>query len=167
MIARAAVGVSVVLDADFPAALTRLRRLARGGTLLRASEVAYAEGITSLMAFAGPAAGLTRLAEAGLEDLTQSDDCAHAALRWNAIAPDGKLFTALLADLMLRRAGEQTTVFSLIGTYWPPGPACAGLDQGAVRCCATAAIGRFLDCVACVLNHPAGTGGPAGHDLVP
>ena len=36
--------------------------------LLRASEVAYGEGITALVELAGPAAGLTRLAEVCTED---------------------------------------------------------------------------------------------------
>jgi len=41
----------------FHAAQTRLNILARGGTLPRASEVAYGEGIAGLAELAGPAAG--------------------------------------------------------------------------------------------------------------
>jgi len=127
--------------------------------LRRASEVAYGEGITGLVELAGPAAGLTRLADICLEDLTETDDCAHTALQWDAIAADGKLFTALLADLMLIPAGDQITALSVTGTYWPqPGRAGAGLGQAIVRCCATTVIGSFLDSVACELLHPAGTG---------
>jgi NAD(P)-dependent dehydrogenase (short-subunit alcohol dehydrogenase family) len=162
------VGDRVALDAGFHAARTRLRMLAKGGMLLRASEVAYGEGITALVELAGPAAGLTRLADVCLEDLTETDDCAHIALQWEAIAADGKLFTALLADLMLAPAGDQITALSLAGAYCPPpGRTGAGLARAVARCCAMAAIGSFLDSVACELVHPAGTAGPAGPSPVP
>ena len=162
------VGDRVLLDVSFRAARARLEILASGETLLWASEVAYGEGITGLVKLAGPAAGLTRLAEACTEDLSQSDDCAHAALQWEAIGADGELFTALLADLMLAPAGDQLTALSLTGAYWPPpGRAGAGLDKVIARCCATAVIGSFLDSVACELGHPAGTAGPAGYSPVP
>jgi hypothetical protein len=78
------------------------------------------------------------------------------------------LFTALLADLMLVPAGDQTTALSLTGAYWPPPErARAGLDKVIARCCATTVIGSFLDSVACELDHPAGTTGPAGYSPVP
>jgi hypothetical protein len=160
----AAVGVRVELNAAFPAARTRLRTLARGAMLPRASELAYGEGVTGLAEHAGP----TRLADVCLEDLTVTDDCPHIALQWNAIAADGKLFTALLADLTLMPAGDQITVLSLTGSFWPPpARAGAGPDQAILRCCATAAMGSFLDSVACELIHPAGTVGPAGRSPVP
>ena len=128
--------------------------------MLRASAVAYGEGISALVELAGPAAGLTRLADVCLEDLTETDDCAHIALQWEAIATDGKLFTALLADLMLIPAGNQVTALSMTGTYWPPpGRAGTGLGQAIVRRCATAVIGSFLDSVACELAHLAGIAG--------
>ena len=162
------VGDRVALNVGFHAARTRLRILAKGGMLPRASEVAYGEGITALMELAGPAAGLTRLVGVCLEDLTETADCAHIALQWEAIATDGKLFTALLADLMLVPAGDQVTALSLAGAYWPPpGRAGAGLGQAIERCCATAAIGSFLDSVACEIAHPAGTAGLAGRSPVP
>jgi hypothetical protein len=151
------VGDRVVLTIGFHAARTRLRTLAKGGMLVRASEVAYGEGITTLLELGGPAAGLTRLAEVCLEGRTGTDDCAHIALRWEAIAADGTLFTALLADLMLVPAGDQITALSVAGAYWPqPGRAGAGLGRAIVRCCATAVIGSFVDSVACELVHPAG-----------
>jgi hypothetical protein len=154
------VGVRVALNTGFPAARARLKILAKGGTLPRASEMAYGECITDLAELDDPAAGLTRLADVLLEDLTETDDCAHIALQWEAIAADGKLFTALLADLTLIPAGNQITALSLTGTYWPPpGRADAGLGQAIVRRCATAAIGSFLNSVACELVHPAGTAG--------
>ena len=114
------VGDRVALTIGFHAARTRLRTLAKGGMLVRASEAAYGEGITALVQLAGPAAGLTRLAEVCLEDLTGTGDCAHIALQWEAIAADGTLFTALLADLMLVPAGDQITALSVAGAYWPP-----------------------------------------------
>ena len=162
------VGDRVALNVGFHAARTRLKILAKSGMLPRASEVAYGEGITALLELAGPAAGLTRLADVCLEDPTETDDCAHIALRWEAIAADGKLFTALLADLMLVPAGDQGTALSLTGAYWPPpGRPGAELGQAIVRCCATAVIGSFLDLVACALVHPAGTAGPEGRSPVP
>jgi len=68
---------------------------------------------------------------------------------------------------MLVPAGDQITALSLTGAYRPqPGRAGVGLDQAIVRCCATAAIGSFLDQVACALVHPAGTAGPAGRSTL-
>jgi hypothetical protein len=153
------VGDRVALDVSFDAARARLRILAEGGMLLRACEVAYGEGITALIELAGPTVGRTRLAEVYLENLAETVDCAHIGLRWEAIAADGTLFTALLADLMLVPAGDQITALSLAGAYRPPpGRADAGLGRAIVRCGAMAVIGSFLDSVACELAHPAGTG---------
>jgi hypothetical protein len=61
-----------------------------------------------------------------------------------------------LADLMLAPAGEQASVLSLAGAFWPP-PALAGagLSQVIVRYYVTAITGSFLDTVACELGHPA------------
>ncbi len=158
------VGDRVLLDASFRAARGRLGILARDGMLLWASEVAYGEGITSLVKMAGPAAGLTRLAEARLDALAGTDDCAHITLQWEAIAADGKLFTALDADLMLVPAGDQITALALAGAYRPqPGRAGAGLDRAIVRECATTAIRSFVARVACALVHPVGAAGPTGH----
>jgi len=153
-----AVGVRVALNTGFYAARARLRILVKGGTLPWASEMAYDKGIAGLTELAGPPAGLTRLAGVCLDDLTETDDCAHIALQWEAIAPDGELFTTLLADLMLIPAGDQITAVSVTGTYWPPpGRNGAGLGQAIARRCAMAVIGSFLDSVACELVHPAGT----------
>ena len=97
-----AVGDRVLFQVGFRTAGVRLRGLARNGMLEWACEVAYGEGITALIELASPAAGLTRLASACLADLTETGDRAHIALQWDAIDADGTLFTALLADLMLR-----------------------------------------------------------------
>jgi len=156
------VGDRVLLDVGFRAARARLEILARDEMLQWACEVAYGEGITGLVKLAGPAAGLTRLAGVRLDDLAQTDNCAHIPLQWEAIAADGKLFTALDADLMLVPAGDQITALALAGAYRPqPGRAGAGLDRAIMRHCATAAIRSFLARVACALVRPAGTAGPA------
>ena len=158
------VGERVLLDASFRAGRPRLEILARDGVLLAASEVAYGAGIAGLVKVAGPAAGLTRLAEVRLDDLAGPDDCARIGLKWVAIAAGGQLFTALDADLMLVPAGDQITALTLAGAYRPqPGLTCAGLDRAVMRGCAAAAIRSFLARVACALVHPAGTAGPAGH----
>ena len=152
------VGDRVLLDTSFKAARARLEILARGGMLPWASEAAYGEGITALVKAAGPAAGLTRLAEARVDHLAETHDCAHIAIYWEAIAADGKLFTALDADLMLVPAGDHITALALAGAYQPqPGPGGAGLDRATVRECAATTIRSFLARVACALAHPAGT----------
>jgi hypothetical protein len=153
------VGDRVLFDASFRSARTRLKILAGDGILLRASEVAYGAGTAILVKAAGPEAGLTRLAEARLEDQADTADCAHIVLQWEAIAADGKLFRALDADLMLVPAGDQITALALAGAFQPqPGQVGAGLDRKVVRECAAAAIRTFLAQVACALAHPAGRG---------
>ncbi len=154
----------MVLEAGFDAARARLRIVAGGEMLQRASELAYGESITGLVTLAGREAGLTRLATVRLGDLAETYDCAHIALRWEAIAADGKLFTALDADLMLAPAGDQITAMALAGAYRPqPGPGGAGLDREIIRSCAATAIGKFMARVARMVVHPAGTAGHAGH----
>jgi hypothetical protein len=156
------VGDRVRLGAGFRAARARLEVLASDETLSGAAEAAYGTGITHLTVAAGPAAGLTRLAAAHLDQLAGTDGCAHISLRWEAIAADGTLFTALEADLMLVPAGDQHTTLALAGGYRPqPGPAGAGLDEAILRRCATVAIRSFVAQVAGALVHPAGTAGPA------
>jgi hypothetical protein len=152
------VGDRVLLDASFRAARARLEMLAKDGLLPWASETAYGEGITSLVTAAGPAAGLTRLAGIHLDATAEIYDCIHIPLRWEAIAADGKLFTALDADLMLVPAGDQIAALALAGAYWPqPGRPGADPDPAIVRECAAQAIRGFLARVACALVHPAGT----------
>ena len=156
------VGDRVLLEADFRAARARLGILAGDELLLQASEAAYGTGITHLVVAAGPAAGLTRLAAAYLARPAGTDGCTHVSLRWEAIAADGRLFTALEADLMLVPAGDQHTTLALAGGYRPqPGPAGAGLDEMILRRCATVAVRSFVAQVAGALVHPAGTAGPA------
>ena len=156
MTGHTAVGDRVALNVGFRAAQARLRSMVRDGMLQRACEEAYGEGVTALTELAGPAARLTRLGDMSLADLTDNADRTHIALQWDAIDADGTLFTALLADLMLVPAGEQASVLSLAGAYWPPPRlARAGLSQVTVHCCVTAITGSFLDAVAWALGHPA------------
>lgn len=153
-----------MLEAGFDAARARLRIVAGDGMLQWASELAYGEGITGLVSLAGRAAGLTRLAGVRLGDLAETYDRAHITVQWEAIAADGKLFTALDADLMLAPAGDQITALALAGAYRPqPGPGGAGLDPEIIRGCAATAIGSFMARVARMIAHPAGTAGHAGH----
>jgi hypothetical protein len=126
--------------------------------LARAWEVAYGEGTVGQAEIVDPAAGLTRLADVYLDDLTETDDCPLIALQWNAIAAHGSLFTALLAELTLIPAGGEVAELSVTGTYWvPPGRVGAGPGREIVRGQATAVIGSFLDLVAAQFAHPAGT----------
>jgi hypothetical protein len=156
-------GHRVVLAVSFDTGRARLGILARDGVLLRACQAAYSDGIAGLTQAAGPAAGLSRLAAVGLADLADTHHCARLALRWEALAADGKVFPALEADLMLTPAGEQITLLAVAGTYRrPPGWPGAGLDQAIVRRCAAATIRGFLARFACALVHPAGATGPAG-----
>ena len=67
-----------------------------------------------------PGGGLTRLAEARLDALAGTDDCAHITLQWEAIAADGKeAFTARNGDPTLVPAGDQITALALAGAYRP------------------------------------------------
>jgi hypothetical protein len=159
------VGDRVLLTSGFRAARARLEILTRDEILTHASEAAYGAGITALVEVAGPSAGLTRLAWTSMDTVTGTSDCTHLAVRWEAIAADGKLFTALDADLMLVPAGDEHTSVGLAGAYRPqPGPGGAGLDRAVLRSCAMAAVGSFLDQVACALVHPAGTAGLADRE---
>jgi hypothetical protein len=91
--------------------------------------------------FGAARARLRSLAGICLDDLADTDACAHVTLQWEPIAAGGTLFTALEADLMLVPAGHQITALALSGAYRPqPGRAGAGLDPAVVRECAAAAV---------------------------
>jgi hypothetical protein len=120
-------GHRVVLAVSFGTGRARLGILARDGVLLRACHAACSNGIAGLAQAAGPAAGLSRLAAVRLAD---TDHCARMALRWEALAADGKVFSALEADVMLTRQGNRSRC-------WPwPGPtsgSAAGRAPGLTR----------------------------------
>jgi hypothetical protein len=150
----------VLLGISLDAARARLERLARDGALLGASEYAYGEGIACLAEEAGPAAGLSWLADVRPGDLAETRDCARLPLRWVAIGRDGAAFPALDSVLTLSRAGETTTVLTLDGVYRLPGQAAAGLDPASVRCFAAVTIRSFIARLACIFIHPAGSAVP-------
>ena len=155
------VGDHILMDVRFDSAGRRLERLARDGVLLSASEYAYGAGITGLVAAAGLAAGMSRLAGVRPGDLMETEGCARLWLRWEAIGSDGTLFPALDADLTLSPAGENTTMLTLAGVYRLPEHPEAGLDPGIVRCFADVTIDSFVARLACALMHPAGSAVPA------
>jgi hypothetical protein len=157
----------ILLDLGFDAACRRLERLTEDGMLLRASEHAYAAGMTALVETSGLAAVRSRLARI---DPTEVRGGARLGLRWEASGPGGAWFPALDADLTLFPAGEKTTLLALAGVYRVPSQAVAGLDPGGASSAATVTIRSFLAWLACAFPHPAGTAIPAttaGHNFAP
>ena len=148
----------ITLAGAFPAACTRLRQLADGRLLQRASNEAYGEGVRGLV-HGGPVRHLPSRDLAGVQlghltVLTGHNGCARLPLRWETAGPAGQ-FPVLDADITLTAAGD-TSVLALTGTYrLPPGPA-PGAGQEAVRQCAAATIHSFLAHLACAIAHPAG-----------
>jgi hypothetical protein len=157
------IGDHVLLDVCFATARSRLGRLAGCGVLLRASEHAYGETITSL---AGPGWAASQLAGVSPGDITEECGMAHLPVHWEATTGHGALFPALDADLTLTPAGDHTTVFALAGVFRPPpGMADSGLDHQIVCWFAAAAIRVFLARLAAALVHPSGSPGlPARPD---
>ncbi len=122
----------VLPDVSFAAAQARLASLARGGSLLSASQPACGDGITGL-ARVGPLGGgpgMSRLVQAHVRDLVTRDGSAVPAPRREAAGPCGGVFPALDAGITLTPAGERATVLELAGAYRPPlGAAGDGLDR--------------------------------------
>lgn len=157
------IGDEVVLDVSFTAAKARLGNLARGGSLVRASEDAYDEGITGLARVGplGSAPGMSTLIEVHFLDLVSREDSALLALRWEAMGPGGRLFPALDADITLTPAGEQVTLITLAGSYRPPlGTLGAALDRAILHRVAAATIRTFISRVADAIAHPANVAEP-------
>ena len=152
----------ILMDVCPDAATRQLERLAGDGVLLSASEYAYGEGITGLVATAGLAAGISRLVGVRPGDLLETEGCTRLWLRWEAIGSDGTMYPALDADLTLSPAGENTTVLTRAGVNRLPEHAGAGLDPGIARCFAAVTIDSFIARLACALMHPAGSAVPAG-----
>ena len=151
------IGDEVLLDVSFDAARARLADLTRGGSLARASEDAYGEGITG-RARAGPLAsalGMSRLAEVHSRDIVTRGNSAVLTLRWDATGPGGGLFHALDADITLTPAGKQATLLTLAGAYRPPpGPLGSGPDQVMLHRAAAATIRAFANRVADAIALP-------------
>ena len=153
------VGDEVLLDVSFAAAQARLANLARGGSLLSASQAAYDDGITG-MARVGPLGsgpGMSRLVQVHFRDLVTREGSAVLTLRWETSGLGGGLFPALDADITLAPAGEQATLLTLAGAYRPPlGALGTGLDRAILRRVATATTRAFMNRVADAIVHPAG-----------
>jgi hypothetical protein len=140
----------MLVDASFDAATAGLMSLASGDGLARASEAAYSEGMAGVpwLGAVGSRAVKPRLAGVRCHHLPESGEHRGLALRWEAIGPDGDLFAALDADIMLTSAGDATEL-SVAGTYRPPATfVAAGLDRAIVDPVATATIRIFLHRVA-------------------
>ena len=147
----------VLLDLSFPAAAARLANLARGGSLTRASEGAYDDGLTGLVRVGplGAAAGMSKLVEVHFLEVVTRGESAVLALRWEATGPGGRLFPALDADMSLTPAGQHSTRLSLAGVYRPPLAALgAGLDRAVFHKVADATVQSLLARVADVLARP-------------
>jgi hypothetical protein len=147
----------VLLDLSFPAATARLATLARGGSLTRASQEAYDDGLTGLVRVGplGAAAGMSKLAGVHALEVATRGESAVLTLRWEATGPGGRLFPALDADMSLTPAGQHSTRLSLAGAYRPPLAALgAGLDRAVVHEVADATVHSLLARVADVLTRP-------------
>ena len=156
------VRAEVLLDLGFGAAQARLANLARTGSLLRASQHAYGEGITGLARVGPPGSvrGMSKLVELRSRDLVAREGSAQLALRWEAAGPGGALFPALDADIRLIPSGEQATMLELAGVYRPPaGILDAGLDKEILRRVAEATIHAFVSRVAESIADPASEAG--------
>src|SRR5215470_19420068 len=97
------VGDEVTLDVSFAVARARLANLTRGGLLASASEDAYALGVTGLSRVG--ALGLSREVRVQARELTERDDSAGLAIRWEVTGPGRGLFPVLDADVRLLPTG--------------------------------------------------------------
>jgi hypothetical protein len=141
----------MLVDASFGAATAGLMSMAGGDGLARASEAAYSEGLAGVPwpGAPGPRPARPRLAGVRCHNLPAGGEHTGLALRWEAVGPDGDLFAALDADIVLTWAGEHATELSVAGTYRPPVTfVAAGLDRAIMDPVATATIRIFLHRVA-------------------
>lgn len=153
----------VMVDLSFPVAAARLANLARSGSLTRASQGAYGDGLTGL-AQVGPlgvAPGMSKLVEVHFLKVVNRGESAVLALRWEAAGPGGRLIPALDADICLTPAGVRSTRLSLAGVYRPPlGALGADLDKAVLHrvtdATARSLLARAADVLACP-QYPADT----------
>ena len=160
------VGDEVLLDVTLTVARARLVSLACGGSLLSVAQDACNEGSTGL-ARAGPlgsAPGRSRLVKVHFRGLTERNNSAGLALRWETIGPGGGLFPVLDADITLSPSGKQSTLLTLAGAYRPAlGPLGTGLDRAILHRVAAATIRNFVNCVAaCITGNAAAGSATAG-----
>jgi hypothetical protein len=138
------------------AATARLAGLASGGSLIRASHAAWAEGT----ARAGPAAGLPELAVVHSRGPVQRGAVSVLILRWETADAGGQLFPVLDADITVVPDGEQATLIRLDGVYrTPPG---TGLDPVIAREAAAAIIRSLLGRIAASITVPPARSGDIG-----
>jgi hypothetical protein len=151
------VGDELMMDVSFTAARSRLASLAERGVLLSTAQDAFSRGDGTRTTRVGPA-GLSKLVRVQAHELTETDDCAGLAIRWEATGPGGGLFPVLDADLRLTPAGNMT-LLTLTGAYRPPlGSFGELLDRAALHRIAAATIRNFLSRVAAGIT---GHNGPA------
>jgi len=147
-------GDEVRLDVSFAVARDRLVRLGHSGALLGTSEDAYGPGLARV-----GAAGVSKLVQVQVHELTWTDRWAGLALRWEATGAVGGLFPVLDADITLAPAGQEVTVLTMTGVYRPPfGPLGQALDRAVLHRVATATVRSFLTRVAAQIT---GQPGPA------
>jgi hypothetical protein len=130
-------------------ATVRLAGLAAGGSLIRASHAAWADGAAGI----GPAARLTDLVVVHSRGPVRRGAVSVLVLRWEAAGAGGQLFPALDADISVVPDGEQATLIGLTGVYrTPPGD---GLDPGIARQVAAMTIGSLLGRITDAIADPA------------
>jgi hypothetical protein len=153
------VGDEVLLNAGFADARAGLTRLTRGRQLLSASDDAYGVWATGLTRVG--ALDVSRLVRVRLHELTESDDVARLAIRWEVAGTGGGLFPALDADLTLLPHGQETTLLTLAGAYRPPlGSLGQVLDRAILHRVAAATVRSFLDRVAVGITSQPGAAEP-------
>lgn len=151
------------LAVSFPAASSRLARLASGGGLRQVSQDIYDGGVAHLMRVgpAGGVPGVSRLVRVQFTDPVWREGAVAVGMRWEATGVTGGLFPALDADIRLVPAGEGAHV-TLTGSYRPPlGAVGAALDWALLRTVATATIKALLANVTDLLEGAAGTRHPS------
>jgi hypothetical protein len=152
------VGGEVLLDVSLDVARVRLASQVRSGSLLTASQDAYAVGFGALPGDGLPGSGLalSRLVEVKVREPVRHGDSMVAALRWEAIGPHGELFPVLDANLTLVPAGVESTMLRLAAAYRPPPDAVgARLDRPALDRVAAATVWEFVSRVGTAITSPA------------
>ncbi len=129
------------IDLGFTVARARLASMIGDGSLADACQAAYGHGLASpgREEARRAAQGQPCLARVRCRDLVTHDGCAVLALRWEAVAPGGRLFPALDADITLVPNGETTTCLQVAGAYRPgPLASASACSSDAVHRAATA-----------------------------
>ncbi len=146
------------MDLSFATARARLAAMTHDGSLARASERAYADGLTEVIGSGpvGEAPGRASLAGVRWRELVTRDGSAVLALRWEATGPGGGVFPALDANITLTPAGEHATWLSLAGAYRPPPRDSQSAEDGdgTLRRAATSTARSLLARITSILAQP-------------